>query len=84
MSNHNHNGYAYAVSRYAREFLDGVAEHKFSKQMLGVANRRVDPDWDQSRAMKCLNATKRKRDLAKKRLDRYRRLLKLSGEYDHV
>ena len=78
--NHNHNGYAYAHSRYAQDFLDGVAEFKFANKMLGMANKAPSEDWDRSRAMKCVNATRRKRDLAKKRLDRYRKLLKRQGE----
>lgn len=77
--NANHNGYAWAESRYAQDFLDGVAEHKFARELLGLANSAPTEEWDRSRAIKCLNGTRRKRDLAKKRLDRYRRRLKKLG-----
>lgn len=77
--NHNHNGITWVTSRYAQAFYEGVQEHRFARRMLGLANSAPSEEWDRSRAMKCLNATKRKRDLAKKRLDRYRRRLKKLG-----
>lgn len=77
--NHNHNGYNWAASRYAQDFLDGIQEHQLARRLLGLANTAPTKDWDRSRAMKCVNATKRKRDLAKKRLDRYRRRIKKLG-----
>ena len=76
--NHNHNGCTYAATRYAHEFLEAMAEHKFARSMLGMANTGADPQWSRTRAMKCLNSTKRQRDLAKDKLDRYRQLLKRS------
>lgn len=78
MKNVNHNGYPYAETRYARDFLQAMAEYRFSCQLLGMANTRQD-DWDQSRAMKCVNGTRRKMKLAKNRLDRYRRRIKKMG-----
>ena len=76
MNNANHNGHTYATGRLAREFLDSTAEYKLARRLLGLANTAPTEEWNRSRAMKCLNSTKRKRDLAKKRLDRLRHQLK--------
>lgn len=77
--NINHNGYEYATSRYAREFIEACQEHTFNRKMVGLANTGVDNEWTIQRAMKSMTAARRKRKLAKDRLDRYRRRLKKLG-----
>ena len=63
---------SYATHRYAQQFLDAHREFKFSCRLLGMANVTDDPQWTKARAMKCINATKRRRKLAKDKLDRIR------------
>ena len=62
----------YANSRHAHEFIDAHNDYKFSCQLLGVANTRGEPEL-KARALKCINAAKRRRKLAKDKLDRARR-----------
>lgn len=69
---HNHDGVAYAAHRYAHAFIDAHQEFKFSCQMLGVANKSIYPEWTRQRALKCIRDTRRRRKLAKERLDRVR------------
>lgn len=63
----------YANTRHAHEFIDAHNDYKFSCQLLGVANTRGEPEL-KARALKCINAAKRRRKLAKDKLDRMRRV----------
>lgn len=64
---------SYATSRHAQLFLDAHREFQFSCRLLALANVTDDPQWTKARAMKCINANKRRRKLAKEKLDRIRK-----------
>ena len=77
--NHNHNGVHYATTRYAQDFLDACQEHRFARRLIGLANTKVDNEWTIQRAMKSMIAARRRRKLAKDRLDRYRHMAKAAA-----
>lgn len=74
-----HQPVSYARSRYAREFLDACQEHTFARQLIGLANRKVDNEWTIQRALKNMAAARRHRKLAKEKLDRVRLAAKRGG-----
>ena len=63
---------SYAKTRHAQDFLDAHAEYKFSCQLLGAAQTAHDNEL-RNRARKACASQRRKRKLAKDKLDRIRR-----------
>ena len=63
---------SYAKTRHAQDFLDAHAEYKSSCRLLGAAQTAHDNEL-RNRARKACASQRRKRKLAKDKLDRIRR-----------
>ena len=62
---------SYAKTRHAQDFLDAHAEYKSSCRLLGAAQTAHDNEL-RNRARKACASQRRKRRLAKDKLDRIR------------